>query len=385
MIVKRAAFLRLTGLGAATLALGRPRGFAAEPTTAPADLGTELQPLLSKHNIPALAAVALRGDQIIGEAFTGVRRRGHNAKITRADRFHLGSDTKAMTATLAALRVEEGKLAWTTTLAAIFGDAAIRHAAWKQVTLQQLLTHRAGLPRNVRFRPDKALPLAEQRARFVTAVLAEPPEHAPDTQHLYSNAGYIMAGAMLERICGCAWEDLMRDRLFKPLGITAGGFGAPQGDNPWGHTERGNPVDAATPAADNPPFLGPAGTAHMTMADWSRFVALHLRGSRANPRHVSRLLKPESFAHLHRPPAGQNYASGWGTGTRPWARGEATLASGQILTHAGSNTMWFCVAWLAPEIDFAALIASNQAGPAATKACDEAVGILIRRFARPRG
>ena len=124
---------------------------------------------------------------------------------------------------------------------------------------------------------------------------------------------------------------------------------------------------APGPTADNPPAIAPAGTVHATLGDWGRFVSLHLRGARGEE---GEFLPPKAFRRLHTPPEGQTYALGWDTGRRPWA-------GGRVLTHAGSNTMWYCVTWLAPEKDFAVLVATNRGNAAA--ACDEAASALIRR------
>ena len=75
----------------------------------------------------------------------GVRKKGTAERITLDDRFHLGSCTKAMTATLVAMLVEEGKLNWTTTLGELFADTPGAWASpWEKVTLRQVLAHRSG-------------------------------------------------------------------------------------------------------------------------------------------------------------------------------------------------------------------------------------------------
>src|ERR1051325_7290743 len=97
-----------------------------------------------------MAAAVLRGERIIAQGAAGGRKRGTAERITPDDRFHLGSCTKAMTATLVAMLVEEGKLSWTTTLGELFADTVKpMHPAWEKVTLRQGLAHRAGL----RFEP----------------------------------------------------------------------------------------------------------------------------------------------------------------------------------------------------------------------------------------
>ena len=77
----------------------------------------------------------------------GTRRAGVNIPVTINDRFHLGSDTKAMTSLLAAMLVEEGKLRWNTTLAEVFPELAEKmDAGFRNVTLEQLLSHTSGIP-----------------------------------------------------------------------------------------------------------------------------------------------------------------------------------------------------------------------------------------------
>src|SRR5689334_11902854 len=94
-----------------------------------------------------IAAAVLKGERIIGLGTAGARKRRSGERITVDDRFHLGSCTKAMTATLIAMLVEEAKLSWTSTLGELFaGSVNPMHPAWEKVTLRQLLAHRAGLP-----------------------------------------------------------------------------------------------------------------------------------------------------------------------------------------------------------------------------------------------
>jgi CubicO group peptidase (beta-lactamase class C family) len=94
---------------------------------------------------------------------------------------------------------------------------------------------------------------------------------------------------------------------------------------------------------------------------------LHLHAARGD----ARLLKQETFTHLHTPSPGTEYACGWGVPPRPWA-------GGTVLTHNGSNTMWYAVVWIAPKKDFAVLIVANQGEKEAEKACDETAGALIK-------
>lgn len=352
----------------------------------PSDVSAELEKLRAQHDVPGLVAVALRGDRIVAQGAAGVRRRGAEARLEVADPMHLGSCTKAMTATLCALLVADGKLAWDDRPAAAFAeDVAKLDPGWKDATLADLLRNRGGAPADLdadgvwgRLRRHGGPPRAA-RETLVREVLSRAPAAKPGTAYVYSNAGFSVAGAMAERAADAAYEDLVRRRLFDPLGMKSAGFGAPgtsgKVDAPHGHGADGRPVDPG-PHADNPDANAPAGKVHASLPDWARFVALHLRRGKGAGAAFEKL----DWERLHTPPPGADYAMGWAAATRPWAKGKAAGDGGRVLTHAGSNTMWFAVAWLAPEREVAVLAATNQGGDAAAKACDAASALLLGRL-----
>lgn len=335
------------------------------------DLQGLLEPSRTKYDLPAMAAAEIEGTEIVARGVAGVRQRDGKTNAALDDKFHLGSDTKAMTATLCAMLVEDGTLRWDMTLKDAFPNLVKKmKPGWQEVTLEQLLTHRAGCPADLVGKPiwtalwimsDRPV---ESRAALLEAVITEAPVVKPGSKSIYSNAGYAIAGHLAETVAGQSWEDLMRQRLFEPLKMTSAGFAAPAGDQPWGHRADGTPVEPG-PAADNPPGIGPAGTVHCNIEDWSRFVAFHLTRGQSAPG----LLKPESFDKLHEPVG--DFAMGWMVTRRPWG-------GGNVLTHAGSNTMWYCVVWMAPQKNFAIVVATNQGGDAAAAACDEVASKLIR-------
>ena len=178
---------------------------------------------------------------------------------------------------------------------------------------------------------------------------------------------------MAERAANAAWEDLMMRQIFEPLGMRSAGFGGTgtpgKIDQPWPHLENGRPASGNGPKVDNPPVMGPAGAVHATMADWGKFITDQLKGARGERA----LLRPYTYKKLHTPPADGDYAMGWIVTRRGWA-------GGTVLTHAGSNTMNYCVVWMAPLVDFAVLICTNQGGSLAAKATDEAAWTLIRHY-----
>ncbi|MDP2471668.1 MAG: serine hydrolase domain-containing protein [Candidatus Palauibacterales bacterium] len=343
-------------------------------------LAEALEPIRAAFDVPALGAILIHQGQIVETAAVGRRSLGSATQVTTGDQWHVGSLTKAMTATLAAVLVEEGHLDWTTTIAeGLPGIAPLILSGFEDITLEELLSHTSGLTNdlvstawwdNLPHSDD----LPDQRLALSVELLQTPPA-GPRGEYLYSNGGYVVAGAMLERVMGEAWEDLIASRLFAPLGMTSAGFGAPGSPGsltePWGHSlDAGSyaPVEPG-PAADNPPAIGPAGTVHLSMADYAKFMAQHIAGERG----VDGLVSAETFTRLHRQALGTAYGLGWAVTVRDWADGVA-------LYHEGSNLLWYANVWLAPERDMGMLVVTNAGGDRAFRATDAAIDALIGRF-----
>ena len=330
-----------------------------------------LLPIRAEYDVPAIAAAIVTSDGIWRHAVVGVRKRGAEAAATLEDAWHLGPNTKAMTGTLAASLVEDEVLRWETTVGDLFPEFADSLPAKAQdISLQHLLAHRAGVPENLSLRAYGGTEVRELRLRAVRDELNSARDAGPAAEYRYSNLGYILAGAMMERATNSSWEDLVRNRVFEPLGMAGAGFGGvgtPGSlDQPWGHQENGRPVPKNGPDVDNPPVLGPAGRVHASIQDWARFIADQLRGARESPA----LLSPDSYAKLQAPPFGGDYGLGWIVTARSWG-------DGKVLQHAGSNTMNFSNVWIAPAKDVAFLVCINQGGDVAFQASDQAVSALI--------
>jgi CubicO group peptidase (beta-lactamase class C family) len=330
-----------------------------------------LTPVQQQFDVPAIAGAIVTSEGLVAFGVTGVRKRGTNAPAMPGDLWHLGSDTKALTATLIAQLVEQGQLKWDTTLADVFPGSSFNiHPDFRGVTILQLLSHRAGLPPNLQLIDYLGVDGRRERLRAVRQELAKPPESAPGSKYEYSNFGYIIAGAIVEKVTGKPWETNMALHVFGPLQMTSAGFGGTgtpgKLDQPWSHMPDGQPVPQNGPKVDNPPVMGPPARVHCTIQDWSKYVADFLRGMEGKPA----LLPDAAYKKLSTPPFGGDYALGWIVTERDWAGGTA-------LTHGGSNTMNYATVWIAPKRDFALLACTNQGGDAAQQACDAAVVALL--------
>lgn len=342
-------------------AVGLPTlGFAANAAAAEPDL--HLDALLAETGAPAVAFAVVTKDGVLRQEAAGVRHLGAPDKVTIHDLWHIGSNTKAMTAAMYGKLVEKKRAAWGAAVPSLFADLKT-DPAWAAITIEDLLSHRAGISDPpvmaigwlMRAQGDKR-PVAEQRTELAAQVFGAAP-HGKPGMFEYSNVGVILAGAAIERIVRTSWEEAITRELFKPLGMASAGFGAPTGAQPWGHL--GNtpghltPVDPAG-VADNPPALGPAGRVRLTLADYAKFARLFLTqgGGYLTPATITHLTTP-------RPGDGQPYALGWAQADRPWAKG-------LVLAHEGSNTMWHAVTIIAPARGLAFLTACN-AGPEGSK------------------
>jgi CubicO group peptidase (beta-lactamase class C family) len=341
------------------------------------DVTSVLETIREKRQLPALAAAVMKDGKLVAIGATGLRRLGGTERVTIEDKWHVGSCTKSMTASVAARLVERGVLKWDQMVGETLASRCPgMDAAWKPVTLEQLFGHRAGAPPEA---PKDLLAEAwqlrgspsAQRWNFTRGLLKAAPAITPGTKFAYSNQGYVIAGQMMELAAKKPWESLMRELLFEPLQLRSAGFGAAgngtKADQPWGH-KNDVPVPPG-PHADNPPAIGPAGTVHLSIGDFARYGAWHARGKE--------FLKPEQFTKLHTPLEGQDYALGWGVTERPWGKGK-------VLTHTGSNTMNFAVIWVAPARDFTVVAATNSASEEAGPACDDACAQLIQRILSPQ-
>jgi CubicO group peptidase (beta-lactamase class C family) len=361
------------------------RDQAAATGTAPAFCPTAgdeavtriLKPIRQKFNVPAMALAVVTSDGIKFLGVAGVRKRGTEIPVALDDFWHLGSDGKAMTSTLIARLVERGQLKWDLTLGEVFPELAPgMNPEFRWVTLLQLLSHHAGLPANLNLAEYSGSDVKSLRLRAVREELAKKPQSPPGSKYAYSNLGYIIAAAVVERTTGAQWEQAIAEEVFNPLGMKTAGFGGTgtpgQIDQPWPHTADGRPTTANGPEMDNPPVMGPAGRVHCSIRDWAKFIQDQLRGARGQPA----LLAPASSQKLHRPPFGGDYALGWIVAQRPWG-------GGTVFNHGGDNTMNCANVWIAPGRDFAILACVNQSGDRAFEATDEAITAMIDLLAQP--
>jgi len=363
----------------------------AAPAAAQTSLDKTLTPYLEKHELPAVAAAVVKEGKVVAVGAVGTRKVGADLPVTVNDRFHLGSDTKAMTALLAGMLVEDGKLKWTSTLPDVF-PALVEDmdGKLKAVTLEQFLSHTSGVPA-----ADAALMTAIEKATLADGNLDEQryglvkqwsrrPIGAPG-EFAYANMNYVFAGAMIERLAGKTWEELVTERVFNPLELKTAGIGCQASlgrvDAPLGHmlVDGKRKAFHAGPNGDNPLVLGPAGTGHMSVLDFAKWAGWVSGGGNRGPK----LVKPETLTKMLTPvvtfppkkdappgtPSGGGYALGWGEMAVDWA-------ADPLVHHGGSNGKNLAHIWIDRKRDLAMVVLTNISG---TKA-DEALKAIAREL-----
>jgi CubicO group peptidase (beta-lactamase class C family) len=385
-------------VGALVLA-GAALAFPAPAWTQAQSLDAQIEPVRVKYGLPALATAVVSKGEIVAVGAVGVRVYRTNIPVTIEDRFHLGSDTKAMTALLAGILVDDGKLRWTSTIGEVLGaDVPDMNQKLAAVTLEQLLSHSSGIPSDTKdmvaiyFNTDAFdYNLTALRLRALAAWRHNEPKQPQGSPFQYANLGYIIAGAMIEKAAGVSWEQLIVEKIFAPLGLRTAGLG-PQATLGKLDAPVGRQVDEQgkiTPilwgaAADAPPMIGPAGTAHLSMLDFARWAGWNAGQGRRGPN----IITPHTLKLIHTPhvktprienpkpgtPQTGEYAFGWGVVKFDWTQKP-------VLSHNGSNSMNLAKILVDIDNDLGIVVTTNFPEQKADAAAGEVVEALYREYA----
>jgi len=362
-------------------------------------LDAMLTPYLAQYRLPALAAAVVKDGKIVGAGAVGERKYGAGIAVTLNDRFHIGSDTKAFTATLAGMLVDQGKMTWSTTVGEVFPELApAMDARFRSVTISQLLSHTSGIPSdNAEFIELLAKSTFEEgnlddlRYWLLQQWMSKPLQAEPGQRFAYSNMGYTLAGAMIERVAGKSWEELINEWIFDALELKTGGLGSQARvgriDAALGHgiLDDGKiKAFMAGPGDDNPQIIGPTGGAHMSVLDFARWAGWNAGEGKRGPA----LLKPETLKFLHTAvidmpsaknpepgtPSSGKYGLGWVLVTTAWA-------PQPLVFHGGSNQKNLAHIWFSPEQDVALVVLTNISSAKANEALFAIAEKLYKQFA----
>ena len=351
----------------------------------PKELTAILDKARTKHDVPALAAGIVRGG---GEkprvAVAGVRKRGSATRVTIDDQWHLGSNSKPITAFLIALLIDLGLLDWDTPLGDIFPEHAKKwDAGLKKITPAHLLTHTSGLPEIGPVRQFQAAPSQkspqQDRAKIIQDLGGVELSSVPGEKFEYSNLGYVVLGAIVDRRGKAPWEEQVRKRLFQPLGIKQWSLGTLYPGaalvQPFPHQADGQPIPTMG-VIDNPAVMNSSARIRISAGDYCMFLAETLRAARGEKGLLKPATAKKLFSNPH--PASTHTMSSW------FSNRKQPGAKGLMLGHEGSNVLNYCSVVIAVDDNLAVAVLCNQGAPGGPggKACSELREELFRREKR---
>ncbi|TMM52104.1 beta-lactamase family protein [Maribacter algarum] len=283
----------------------------------------EVEAIVSKYRnsykVPAIVASVIKYDTIF-YGTSGVKKVDSNDEIQLDSKFHLGSNTKAITSMVAAKLVDDGILDWDIRLLDAVPELKNRiNDTYLNITLEQLLSHRAMIhpfeddsSKEWRKMPVESIKSSQdQKMAFAKYALNLSPAKNIKTNHLYSNGGYIIAGLLLEHRTGKTWEHLVSE-LFEDVGIGHYiGFPSQNEINDThGHVKKGKSYKSVAPDKEyaTGKYFGPAGNLSTSITDFSKLMRLHLRGLMGEDN----LLKPATYQTMHF--GLDKYSLGWYNG-----------------------------------------------------------------------
>lgn len=251
---------------------------------------------IQSWKIPGLSIAIVRNDSVIYAKGFGVLAAKGTAAVNEKTLFEIGSSSKAFTATLVAMLVGDGKMRWDDRLTTYLPDFKMYDpVANEGVTLRDALSHRSGIARGELAWLGSGLTRDEvlHRVRFLK------PESPFRSRYSYQNMMFLAAGQAASRAAGASWDDLVRQRIFAPLGMTASVT-----------TSRGltNPNVAAPHGLDHdtayvkPPFnaenIAPAGAILSSAVDMAQWLRFQLNDGTVNGK---RLVASAALRETHTP------------------------------------------------------------------------------------
>ena len=341
-----------------------------------ASLESVLETVRNHFSLPGFAAAVVSPTKVLAESAVGYADSDQGIELDVNHRFDINSVTKSFTALVIAHLAEEDLLEYEQQVVEVFPDLSGRlHPDYAGLTIDELLRHTAGLSRNGEHiaaseRPALRGSVTENRARFAHWVLQHP-AGAKRGEYSYSNAGYIILGAVIEEITGRSWESEITERVFEPLAMTSGSFGWLGGDTAKyaiGHTRHLGGGFAQRRGYDDWYLYGtsfPMGGIHLSIRDFATYAQYHLNGLAGRVE----LLSAPSFRGLHRVK---------GLYGRGWFASEFASFNGSV--HDGSDDGYYAKIFVSEESNLGIVVLTNVDDENAWRACNVVSYWLLKRY-----
>lgn len=340
--------------------------------SAPAARGDEVSAKCDEYLAKCVEVNRFQGTVLVGRAGETLLAHGygwanaeHQVPNTVQTKFRLGSITKQFTAAAILLLAERGKLNVHDPVGKHLADAP---PAWAAVTIHHLLSHTSGIPNSTDF-PEyrQTMRIAATPDQLIAQFRDKPLQFEPGAQFRYSNSGYVLLGAIIEKASGTTYEAFVRDNICAPLQLQDTGYDHAATVLP--HRAAGYDRLSETPT--NAEFIDmsvpySAGALYSTVVDLARWDQALTAG---------KLLSPESLAQMYSP-VKANHAYGWVVQER---------FQRQEISHGGAvNGFAACIARYPQQRVCVVVLSNVAAAPTERMAHDLAAIVFGEPYALPR-
>lgn len=235
---------------------------------------------MTTFQVPGIAVAIVKDGKVVLAKGYGVRKLGEPAKVGEHTLFGIGSNTKAFTTAALAMLVDEGKIGWDDRVVdRLPGFQMYDPYVTHEMTIRDLLSHRSGM--GLGEGDLLAFPPTDYTsAQIIHQLRYMKPASSFRSKYAYDNLLYMVAGEIIPAVTGKSWKETIRDRIFRPLGMTDSNTSisedGPDGNVATPHVLVGGilkPIRAIT--VDN---LAPAGAINSSAADMAKWVMAQLDG-----------------------------------------------------------------------------------------------------------
>ena len=253
---------------------------------------------LKETGVPGMAIVVVYKDKVVYLKGFGVRQAGTDTPITADTVFQLASVSKPFTSTVLAALVGEGVIDWDDPVIKYYPDFRLQ-VPWvtQQLTLRDLLCHRSGLPA---FAGDLLEDMGYSREEILHRLQFLKPASSFRSHYAYTNSGYTTAAVAAAKAAGKSWEELVADKLYKPLGMKSSSSRFEDFEAAKNRVRLHVRVDGQWVAkyVRNPQAQSPAGGVSSTARDLAQWMRLQLAGGKFNGKQI---IAAQALAETHRP------------------------------------------------------------------------------------
>lgn len=341
---------------------------AANPPLPP-NLDALVSNIMKTFNVPGLSLSIVKDGQVLLAEGYGVKKLGKPDAVDSQTLFGIASNSKVFTAVALGILVEEGKISWDEPVVDYMPHFQMYDPyVTREIKVRDLLCHRCGLglgAGDLMLWPNTDLDRKEilRRVRFIK------PNSSFRSRYAYSNIMFVVAGELVEQVSGMNWEDFVREKIQKRVGMTYSNTRCSlvnkEKNAAWPHIPLNGKVIPVETLYMND-SVNPAGGINSCAEDMAKWMRVLLNqgelpdGSQLVSKKIMNEITsiatpiPVTIPAPDLAPAAMNF-NGYGLGIRL-----RDYRRHKVITHTGGLEGYVSQVWLMPEIDLGVCILTNQ-------------------------